>query len=244
MAHIIADRVREVSTTSGTTDFALSGAVTNFQAFSAVMANGDTCWYAATLEAGGWEVGLGTWVTGGTLQRTTILASSTGSKVSFGAGAKDIFMVVPAGGVLTSDALDTLIADMIGDTIQPYDADTAKTDVAQNFTAPQRTAPVALTSGTTITMDLADGNDRTLTLAHNATISNPSDIASYVGQKGSIAGQQDGTGGRTLSMGNQWYPVGGATMPAIPSGANNKWRIDYHVVSSTRIDFTVSSVGV
>lgn len=120
----------------------------------------------------------------------------------------------------------------------------ALTNVAQNFTKPQRTAPVALTSGTTITMNLADGNDRTLTLAHNATISNPADIATYVGQKGSIAGVQDGTGGRTLSMGNLWFPVGAATMPAIPTGANNKWRIDYHVVSATRIDFSVSKVGV
>lgn len=123
-------------------------------------------------------------------------------------------------------------------------ASAALTNVAQNFTKPQRTAPVALTSATTITMNLADGNDRTLTLAHNATISNPSDIASYVGQKGSIGGQQDATGGRTLSMGNLWFPVGAATMPAIPSAANNKWRIDYHVVSATRIDFSATKVGV
>jgi hypothetical protein len=115
---------------------------------------------------------------------------------------------------------------------------------ANQWTKPQRVAPVALTSGTTITMNLADGNDRTLTLAHNATISNPADIATYVGQKGSIAGVQDGTGGRTLAMGNLWFPVGSSTMPAIPSGANAKWRIDYHVVSSTRIDFSVASVGV
>lgn len=120
----------------------------------------------------------------------------------------------------------------------------ALTDAAQNWTKPQRVAPVALTSAATINMLLGDGNDRTLTLAHNATISNPSDIANYVGQKGSIAGQQDATGGRTLAVGNLWFPVGSSTMPAIPSGAIAKWRIDYHVVSATRIDFTVAGVGV
>src|SRR5687768_17285385 len=141
-------------------------------------------------------------------------------------------------------AMRTLLTLVIGTDVQAYDVDTAKLDVAQNWTAAQRVAPVALTSGTTITMTLAAGNDRTLTLAHNATISNPSDIASYVGQKGSIAGVQDATGGRTLSMGNLWFPIGSASMPAIPSGANDKWRIDYHVVSATRIDFSVSRVGV
>src|SRR5687768_14571315 len=111
-------------------------------------------------------------------------------------------------------AMKALLDLEIGTDVQAYDADTAKLDVAQNWTAAQRVAPVALTSGTTITMNLATGNDRTLTLAHNATISNPSDIASYVGQKGSIAGVQDGTGGRTLSMGNLWFPIGSASMPA------------------------------
>lgn len=141
-------------------------------------------------------------------------------------------------------AMRTLLGLVPGTDVQVYDADTAKTDVAQNFTAVQRTAPVALTSASTLSFALADGNSRTLTLGHNATLPNPSDIATYVGMKGSIAGQQDGTGGRTLSYGNQWFPLGAATAPALPTGANNKFRIDYEVVSSTRIDFSVSKVGV
>lgn len=174
--------------------------------------------------------------------------SGSGLKTALAIAVADITDASANGRSLISAAnyaaMKALLDLEIGTDVQAYDADTAYTDVAQNFTAPQRTAPVALTSGSTITINLADGNDRTLTLAHNATISNPSDIASYVGQKGSIAGVQNGTGGGTLSMGNQWYPVGGSTMPAIPSGANNKWRIDYHVVSSTRIDFSVAGVGV
>lgn len=141
------------------------------------------------------------------------------------------------------------IADMletsdIGSTVQAYDADTAKTDVSQQFTAPQRSEQTALTSGATITIDLADSNDFTLTLGHNATLANPTNQANQVGLKGSIAGVQDGTGSRTLSYGSNWYPIGAAAAPAIPTGANEKFRVDFHVVSSTRIDFTVAGVGV
>lgn len=161
-------------------------------------------------------------------------------------------MAVRTRAQLKADA-DSYLPDNAGGDISPEDVRERVKDLAdsvaipaepQNWTKPQRVEPAALASGTTITMTLADGNDRILTLGHNATISNPADIAGYVGQKGSIAGAQDGTGGRTLSMGNLWFPVGAATMPNIPTAANAKFRIDYHVVSSTRIDFSVSSVGV
>lgn len=132
----------------------------------------------------------------------------------------------------------------IGVDVQPYDADTAFLDVDQLWTGAQRATASALTSGTTITPAAASGNDFTLTLAHNATLANFSDIGSFVGQKGTIAGQQDGTGGFTLAYGSYWFPVGAATAPAIPTGANAKFRIDYHIVNSTRIDFAVVSVGV
>ena len=103
MAHILADRVRETATVTGQGDLTLNGAVTNFEAFSDVMANADTCWYAAVQSSGGWEVGKGTKASG-TLQRTEILQSSNSdSKVDFyagGTGTVDLFMVVPAAAVL------------------------------------------------------------------------------------------------------------------------------------------------
>jgi len=96
MAHIEADRVKETTTTVGTGDITLGGAVSGFQAFSATMANGDTTWYCI---AGGaeWEIGLGTWNTGNTLTRTTVLKSSNANAlVNFSAGTKDIFQTIPA----------------------------------------------------------------------------------------------------------------------------------------------------
>jgi preprotein translocase subunit YajC len=141
-------------------------------------------------------------------------------------------------------AMRVLLDLEVGVDIQAYDTDTAKTDVAQNFTASQWTAPVALASASSLAFTLAGGNSRTLTLGTNATLPNPSDIATYVGMKGSIACVQDATGGRTLSFGNLWFPIDAVAAPAAPTAANAKFRIDYEVVSSTRIDFQLSKVGV
>jgi hypothetical protein len=94
---IFVDRVQDTSTTSGTTDFALAGTPgISLQAWSTV-GNGNTAYYLATDTAGNWEVGLGTYSsTGPTLARTTVLSSSTGSKVSFPAGTKTVSLVTPA----------------------------------------------------------------------------------------------------------------------------------------------------
>jgi hypothetical protein len=97
MALIVADRVKEVTTTTGTGTYTLGGAVDGFQVFSAVTVDTDTVYYAITDDTD-WEVGIGT--IGGTqttLARTTILSSSNaGSAVNWGAGTKNIFLTYPA----------------------------------------------------------------------------------------------------------------------------------------------------
>lgn len=98
MALIVKDRVKESSTTTGTSDFVLGGAAAGFQTF-AVIGNTNTTYYAAVDQAtGDWEVGIGTYSsTGPTLTRDTVLESSnSGSKVNFSAGSKDIFCTYPA----------------------------------------------------------------------------------------------------------------------------------------------------
>jgi hypothetical protein len=98
MPFIIADRVRESSTTVGTGSIALAGAVTGYQTFDAVLDTGDTTYYTAADQGGAnWEVGIGTFTAPATLARTTILSSSNGgSIVTFGAGTKDVFISLPA----------------------------------------------------------------------------------------------------------------------------------------------------
>lgn len=98
MAHVTADRVRETSTTTGTGALTLAGAVAGFRTFGSVMANADTAFYVvANRDAAEWEVGLGTWNTGGTLTRSTVLSSSNaGALVNFSAGTKDVHLTLPA----------------------------------------------------------------------------------------------------------------------------------------------------
>jgi len=93
------DRVKETSTTTGTGNMTLLGAVAQFQAFS-VFANNDTFFYAVVGQTGTeWEVGIGTYVSATpALARTTVLESSNADAlVSFSAGTKDVFVTMPAG---------------------------------------------------------------------------------------------------------------------------------------------------
>ena len=97
MALVIQDRVRETTQVVGTGSATLLGAVTGYQSFSTV-GNGNTTYYAIADQGGpNWEVGTGTWATGGTLARTTVLSSSnSGSLVNFTAGTKDVFVTQPS----------------------------------------------------------------------------------------------------------------------------------------------------
>ena len=99
MALIINDRVKETSTTEGTITFNLGGAATGFQTFVAGIGDTNTTYYAIFLQGSSqWEVGLGTVTDAATdtLARTTVISSSTGSKVDFDAGTKDVFCTLPA----------------------------------------------------------------------------------------------------------------------------------------------------
>ena len=120
----------------------------------------------------------------------------------------------------------------IGSTIQAFDADTAKTDVAQTFTAAQRGTITTLTDGATVTPDFAASNNYTLTLGGNRTIANPTNLTA--GQSGSIFLVQDGTGSRTAAWGSYWDFAGGVA-PALTTTASAVDRIDYVVRSTTSI---------
>ena len=95
MALVLADRVQQTGTANTTVSFSLTGAVTGFQSFT-VIGNGNTTYYSSTDASGNWEVGIGTYATGGTLTRTTVLASSnSGSGVTF-SGTVNVFVTYPS----------------------------------------------------------------------------------------------------------------------------------------------------
>lgn len=98
----IADRVKETTTTTGTGAITLAGAMTGFRAFSSMLANGDTCYYALQAvdgtgaPTGAWEVGLGTYTTSGNTLSRTLITSSTGALLSLAAGTTQVWLDRPA----------------------------------------------------------------------------------------------------------------------------------------------------
>ena len=137
------------------------------------------------------------------------------------------------------------IADEVGTTVQAFDADTAKTDVAQTYTAAQRAEITALTFAATMTPNFADSNNFSVTLTGVGRIANPTN--QVAGQSGSIFITQDGTGSRVLSWGNSggtsaWYWAGG-TAPTLSTGANVKDRVDY-IVAASGVIHAVATLAV
>jgi hypothetical protein len=109
MALVVADRVQETTTTTGTGTYTLSGAKDGFQSFAAV-GNGNTTYYACT-DGTDYEVGIGTYtLSGTTLARTTIIESSNSdAAVNWGAGEKDIFVTLPSSKALVKDSGDDFV---------------------------------------------------------------------------------------------------------------------------------------
>lgn len=119
MALVVADRVLESSTTTGTGAFTLTAAYTGYRRFSAVCSVADTLPYCIEAidgngnPSGDWETGLGTYSSANTLTRTTPAASSNaGAAVNFAAGSKRVSLDV------TSSYLANQIASL-----QPLDTD-------------------------------------------------------------------------------------------------------------------------
>lgn len=93
---VVADRVREYTSSSGTGAIALEGAESSFVSFSSVCVNGDEVYYAIVHRSSNeWEVGRGTY-NNNTLTRSFLLSSSTGSTINFSVGGKDVFLTIPS----------------------------------------------------------------------------------------------------------------------------------------------------
>lgn len=149
MPLVIADRVRETSSTTGTGTLTLDGAVGGYRTFSSGIGNSNTCYYTITL-GNDWEIGLGT-VSAGQLARTTVLKSSNSNNaVNFGAGTKDVFATYPGDKAVDTDGIQTLTNKTLTD---PAIIGTITEDI---FT---------LSDGATVDIDPGNGSIQTLTLA-------------------------------------------------------------------------------
>lgn len=113
MAFILADRVFETTTTTGTGTVNLDGAATGFQTFVAGVGDGNETYYV--LEDGtDWEVGIGTVTSGSpnTLSRDTVLQSSNSdAAINWGSGTRNVFVSMPADKQPIVDKANTFSAD-------------------------------------------------------------------------------------------------------------------------------------
>jgi hypothetical protein len=154
MALIVKDRVKEVTSTSGTGEFLLGGADGSYDTFASHLADGDTTYYSivhSNSSIDEWEVGIGTYSTANnSIVRTTILSSSnSGSVVGFSSGVKNIFMTLPA----------TLVNDITATSGALTSINTVSTNIAavQDAATDLEDINSALIQ---IATDYADSNDR------------------------------------------------------------------------------------
>jgi hypothetical protein len=112
MAIVVKDRVKETSVTAGTGTLTLAGAVTGFQAFSAI-GNGNITYFAIVDNAtGAWEVNYGTYNSGTITRNNPPLSSSNaGSLVSFTSNPKDVFCTYPSEKAIYEEVSGNVLID-------------------------------------------------------------------------------------------------------------------------------------
>ena len=120
-------------------------------------------------------------------------------------------------GANTAATARTNLGLAIGTNVQAYDANTAKTNVAQGYTKTQNFTATTLTDASTVSWDASNNQVCTVTLAGNRTLGNPSNKvagATYV-----LIVKQDATGSRTLAY-NSVYKFPNGVTPILSTAAN------------------------
>ena len=113
MALKVGDRVKQTTTTTGTGTITLNGAApTGFSNFRDYLSDGDTTYYV--IEDGtNYEIGLGTFNTGGSATADTIARSSdanvfrstnSNDRVSWSSGTRSVFISLPSDKAIFRDA--------------------------------------------------------------------------------------------------------------------------------------------
>jgi len=112
--------------------------------------------------------------------------------------------------------------------------------VAQAWAAGQYNVPTALTSSAgLIAWTAASSNNFSHTMTETTTLALPTDIASAIGQCGSIMITQDATTAFVLSLAAGWKAT--AAWAGITTTLSGQSRIDYRIVSATEIHYRLDA---
>lgn len=219
MPLVLADRVKETTTTTGTGTVTLLGAVTGFSSF-AVIGNGNTTYYTiAGQGTSEWEVGIGTYTSSGTtLSRDTVLASSAGAptKTNFSGGTKDVFVTYTAARSVNVD----------GASIDTFGLGAAQGDILY-------------ASGTDNFVLLNKNTTATRYLANTGTSNNPAwaQVNLTNGVTGTLPVGNGGTGATTLTSNNVILGNGASAVQFVAPGANG------NVLTSNGTTWTSAAAG-
>lgn len=109
---MLANRVKETTTTTGTGNLTTAGAATGFVTFNTAFGTNVQFGYAVSSSGGAeWEVGIGYLSASTTLVRDQVIASSNSNNaVNFSSGTKDVFCTQPAETIVTRGQLAAMLA--------------------------------------------------------------------------------------------------------------------------------------
>ena len=140
-------------------------------------------------------------------------------------------------GTLNVEGSGETLAKFIDDgAVELYHDNSKKIETTANGVTVSGTALATTNTDTSntgsVTLDFAANQNHVLTLTGNVTLANPS--TEQVGQSGFIVLIQDGTGGRTVSLGTDYETAGGAGL-TLSSAASTTDIVPYVVAASGRI---------
>lgn len=200
MAFAVHDRVMETSTTTGTGNLTVAGAVTGFQTFGSRYATNDTFPYfvegvdAAGSPTGEWESGIGTYNGSNVVARTTVIYSSNGdAAVNFSSGTKRVCVgpIAKMGGWQLLETLTTTSGTSVTSAIFPPWV----SDLLFQYNG------VSHSNGTSTTMTAALSSDNSTYTGTAALTASTANTATWYGQ-GKLLNRKLGAGTLFSSSGN------------------------------------------
>lgn len=177
---------------------------------------------------GGASAAAGTFTTANatTVDTTNIEVTNLKAKDGTAAGS-----IADSTGVVTVASAVLTTADINGGTADGVVIG-GSTAAAGTFTTATASTNTDTSNTGSVTLDFSANQNHVLTLTGNVTLANPT--TEIVGQSGFIVFIQDGTGGRTVSLGTDYETANGAGL-TLSSAASTTDIVPYVVAASGRI---------